>query len=172
MKPTSIRWLVLVAVATGLLVLLMVQTAYGSLPQVPTLGPVSLVFLAVAEGVCAASIRARLAGRPGTRPIEPLAVAGLAALAKASALGGALVGGGYLGMFGYTVQHLSQRVASHDSVASGFGLAASVLLVFAALLLEKACRHPDVPPGDDNRPPQEWDPLRDLHGGGGRPPRG
>ena len=62
MKPTSIRWLVLVAVVTGLLVFLLVTTVYGSLPQVPTLGPVSLVFLAVAEGVCAASVSARLAG--------------------------------------------------------------------------------------------------------------
>lgn len=170
MRPTSIRWLVLVAAVTGLLVFVLVLTVYGSLPQVPTYGPVSLVFLAVAEGVCAASIRARLAGRSGTRPIEPLVVARLAALAKASALAGALTGGGYLGMLGYTVQHLDERVASHDAVASGFGLAASVLLVFAALLLEKACRHPDVPPGEDNQPPQEWDPLRDLHGGGGRPP--
>ena len=102
MRPTSIKWLVAVTAVTGLLVFLLVLTVYGSLPQVPTFGPVSLVFLAVAEGVCAASIRARLAGRPGTRPIEPLAVARLAALAKASALAGALTGGGYLGMLAYT----------------------------------------------------------------------
>jgi len=171
MKPTSIRWLVAVTSVTGLLVFLLVLTVYGSLPEVPTFGPVSLVFLAVAEGVCAASIKARLAGRPGTKPIEPLAVARLAALAKASALAGALTGGGYLGMLAYTLQHLDRRVSSHDSVASGFGLGAAILLIFAALLLERACRHPDIPPGDDNHPPQEWDPLRDLHGGGGRPPR-
>jgi hypothetical protein len=171
MKPTTLRWLALVALVTAVLAYLLIETVYGQLPPVPTYAPISLVFLAVAEGVSAASIRARLAGRPGTRPIEPLAVARLAALAKASALAGGLMGGGYAGMLAYSLQHLERRVSAHDAVASGFGVAAAALLVLAALLLERACRRPDVPPGDDNRPPREWDPLRDLHGGDGRPPR-
>jgi Protein of unknown function (DUF3180) len=173
MKPTRIRDQLVVVAVTALLVLLLLLTVYGQLPQVPTYAPVSLVFLAVAEGVCASSIKARLAGRPGTRPIERLAVARLAALAKASGLAGALMAGAYLGMLAYTLQHLDRRVSSHDAVASGFGLGAAFLLGYAALLLERACRRPDVPPEDDyraNQPPQEWDPLRDLHGGGGRPP--
>ena len=170
MKPSSVRWLVAVVAVTALLVLLLVLTVYGELPQVPAYAPVTLVFLAFAEGVTASSIRARLRGRPGTRPIEPMAVAQLAALAKASALGGALCAGGYLGMLAYTLQHLDQRVASHDATASGFGVGSGVLLVVAALLLERACRRPDIPPGDDNQPPREWDPLRDLHEGEGRPP--
>ena len=146
-------------------------TVYGQLPEVPTYGPVSLVFLAIAEGVCAPSIRARLAGLSGTRPIEPLAVARLAALAKASALAGALIAGAYAGMLAYVLQHLDHRVSAHDAVASGFGVFAAVLLTIAALMLEHACRRPGVPPGDDNKPPREWDPLRDLHGGGdGLPP--
>jgi hypothetical protein len=170
MKPTSVRWLVLVALVTAGLTWLVVAIAYGALPQVPTYAPISLVFLAVAEGVSAASIRARLAGRPGTRPIERMAVARLAALAKASGLAGALMAGGYGGLLAYSLQHVDRRVASHDAVSSGFGVAAAALLVVAALLLERACTRPDVPPGDDNRPPREWDPLRDLHGGDGRPP--
>jgi hypothetical protein len=170
MKPTTIRWLLVVALITAGLVWLVVAIAYGQLPQVPTYAPVSLVFLAVAEGVSAASIRARLAGRPGTRPIEPLAVARLAALAKASGLAGALMAGGYAGMLAYSLQHVERRVANHDAVASGFGVGAAALLLVSALLLERACRHHDVPPGDDNRPPREWDPLRDLHGGDERPP--
>lgn len=170
MKPTSLRWLVLVAVVTVGLTWLLVEIVYGTLPQVPTYAPVSLLFLAIAEGVSAASIRARLAGRPGTRPIEPLAVARLAALAKASGLAGALMAGGYGGMLAYSLQHIDRRVSSHDAVASGFGVGTAALLVVAALLLERACRRPDVPPGDDNRPPREWDPLRDLHGGDSRPP--
>lgn len=170
MTPTSLRRLAVVAAATAVLAYLVVQLVYGHLPEVPTYAPATLVFLAVAEGVTAASIRARLAGRPGTKPIEPLAVAQLAALAKASALAGGLMAGGYLGLFAYTLQHLDRRVYSHDALASGFGAAAAVLLVAAALMLERACRHPDVPPGDDNAPPRDWDPLRDLHGGDGRPP--
>jgi Protein of unknown function (DUF3180) len=170
MKPTSIRWLALVAAVTGVLAYLLLLTVYGSLPQVPSYGPVSLVFLAVAEGVGASSIRARLAGRPGTRPVEPLVVARLAALAKASALAGALMTGAYTGLLAYTLQHLDRRVYAHDAVASGFGAAAAVLLVVAALLLEQACKRRDVPPGVDNKPPREWDPLRDLHDGEGRPP--
>jgi hypothetical protein len=170
MKPTSVRWLALVTAVTAVLAYLVVDISYGSLPRVPTYAPISLVFLAVAEGVCAASIRARLAGRPGTRPVEPLAVARLAALAKASGLAGALMAGGYAGMLAYSVQHIDLHVSAHDAVASGFGVASAVLLMVAALLLERACRRPDVPPGDDNRPPREWDPLRDLHGGDERPP--
>ncbi len=173
MKPTSVRFLVLAAVITAGLVYLLVLTVYGQLPEVPTYGPVTLVFLAIAEGVAAPSIKARLAGRPGTKPIEPMAVARVAALAKASALAGALVAGAYAGMLAYVLQHLDLRVSAHDAVASGFGVFASVLLVIAALLLEQACRRPGVPPGDDNTPPREWDPLRDLHGGGdGLPPVG
>ena len=170
MTPTSLRRLALVGVGTAVITYLVVQLVYGQLPEVPTFAPATLVFLAVAEGVTAASIRARLAGRPGTKPIEPMAVAQLAALAKASALAGALMAGGYVGLFAYTLRHLDRRIYSHDAVASGFGAAAAVLLVVAALLLERACRHPDVPPGDDNAPPRDWDPLRDLHEGEGRPP--
>lgn len=170
MKPTSVRNLVIVGAVTAGLVYLLVLTVYGRLPEVPTFGPVTLVFLAVAEGVCAPSIRARLAGKPGTRPIEPMSVARLAALAKASALAGALMAGAYAGMLLYTLQHLDRRVAAHDALASGFGVGAGVLLTVAALFLENACRRPDVPPGDDNKPPRDWDPLRDLHGGDGLPP--
>jgi hypothetical protein len=170
MKPSSIRFLFAVAAVTAGLSYLLVLTVYGHLPQVPTFGPVSLVFLAVAEGVGASSIKARLAGKSGTKPIEPLAVARLAALGKASALAGALTAGAYAGMLVYVLQHLDRRVSAHDAVASGFGVFASVLLVVAALLLEQACRRPDVPPGPDNTSPREWDPMRDLHGGDGLPP--
>jgi hypothetical protein len=170
MTPSSLRRLALVAAGTAVIAYLVVQVVYGHLPEVPTYAPATLVFLALAEGITAASIRARLAGRPGTRPVEPLMVAQLAALAKASALAGGLMTGGYAGLFAYTLQHLDRRVYSHDAVASGFGAAAAALLVTAALLLERACRHPEVPPGDDNAPPRDWDPLRDLHEGDGRPP--
>jgi hypothetical protein len=160
-KPTPVRLLAAVAVVVGALAYVIVSRDYGDLPPVPLYAPATVAFLALAELFTASSVRARLRGRPGTRPIDPLVVAGLVALAKASAYAGALAVGGYGAFLGYTLQQLDNPHKAHDAAASGFGAGMALVLVAAALLLERVCRVPGPPDDDPPEPEPEWDPLAD-----------
>lgn len=163
MRPTSLALLTTVAAACGAVIYAVVSLAYGSLPLIPLYAPATVAFLAVAELFTASSVRARLQGRPGTRPIDRLVVARLVPLAKASAYAGALALGGYAGYLGYAVQGLDNPSRSHDAAASAFGAGMSLVLVVAALLLERVCRVSGPPDDDESPPEEEWDPLADWH---------
>jgi hypothetical protein len=145
--PTRARDL-LAAAAVGVLAgLLLLRLVYLDLPPLPWTAPLSLLVIALVEFQVAAAVRARLAGRPGTKPIPPIAVARTAALAKASSLAAALVGGGWAAALGYLIPRVGEfPAAGRDLVVSACGLAAAGLLVAAALRLERACRVPP-PPG-------------------------
>src|SRR5262249_59640930 len=91
MMPTRARTLVLTAMVCAAGMWLLLHEVYTSLPVLPWSGVPALALLAIAEAICGLSVRARLHGR-GT-PIPPIAVARLAALAKASSLAGAVLGG-------------------------------------------------------------------------------
>jgi hypothetical protein len=86
---------------------------------------------------------------PGSHPIEPIFVAKLAVLAKASSHAAAIVAGLYGGFLAYTLNHLGEPGINADSRASGLSVASSLALVAAALFLEYNCRVP--------RPPDEHD---------------
>lgn len=129
---------------------LVLQGSYASLPPLPGSGPVLLALLAVVEAVAAYSLRARLAGRPGTRPVMPIAVARMAAFAKASSAVSALAFGGYLAVVAYTAPKLAHPAPAHDLPVAGAGAVAAAVLLGAALFLERSCRAPRVPPGVDS----------------------
>jgi Protein of unknown function (DUF3180) len=161
-KPTPPGLLVAIAVAVGALVYAVVSRDYNSLPPVPLYSSLTIGFLAAAEFFSATSVRARLRGEPGTRPIDPLVVARLVALAKASAYGGVLALGGYSAFLGYTSRQLDNPAKAHDAAASGTGVVLSLALVAAALFLERVCRAPE-PPDDDTDDEDIWDPVADWH---------
>lgn len=147
--PTPIRDLALAAVLTGALSYLLVGAYYGDLPALPWTSSAALVCLAVAEGVVARGTRMRIARRPGTRPVQPLVVARLVALAKASSVVGSVLAGGWMGAFAYTFLARDRLVAAaRDAVVSGLGVLAALLLVAAALWLEQSCRTPRSPDDD------------------------
>lgn len=154
--PTRVRDLAVAAVLTGVFSYVLVAAYYGDLPALPWTSSAAIACLAVAEGVTARSTRLRIARRPGTRPVQPLVVARLVALAKASALVGAVLAGGWLGAFVYTFLARDQLVAANrDAVVSGLGVLAALLLVGAALWLEQSCRTPRSPEDDRNSPRDE-----------------
>ena len=127
-----------------------IDNFYGSMPRLPWLPPLTLLALALAEGFAALHTKAWIDRRPGARPVAPLAIARYVVLAKASALVGALFGGMYAGMTGWLlVQRAVLVEADRDLPASIAGVVASVALVIAALLLERACRVPRPPQGGD-----------------------
>jgi hypothetical protein len=152
MRPT--RWTVLLAIGllAGIVSWLVVSKEYDSWPALPIAGPLTLVILAIAELAFALSVRNRLrnARQPARHRLDPIFVARLAVLAKASSHAAAVVGGLYAGFLVYTLRHLGKPRINADSRASGISLAASVALIAAALFLEHCCRVPK-PPDDDGR---------------------
>ena len=165
MTPVSRRDLAVVAVGLAVLGWVVVRALYGALPSLHWWQPVPLALLAVAEGLGARSLTARLTadrdrrraarsgeaaalvpGQRSVEPVEPMLVTRLAVLAQASAWAAAGFAGLWAGALVHTLSQLGRlAVASGDSVAAGIGVACSMALRAAALLLEHACR---VPPED------------------------
>jgi hypothetical protein len=130
-----------VAVGFGVLAYLLLWWAYRTIPTLPRTAPLSVVLIGIIELQVAGQTRRRLDGRPGTRPILPLTVARLAALAKASSVTGAALAGGWAGTLGYTVPRTDEfPTAGSDAITAGLGLAAAVVLLVGGLVLERVCR--------------------------------
>lgn len=141
MKATRIRDLLVVFVVVAFGVGVIAWGNYERLPRFALSAPVSLLLISVFEAYTALAIRGRLDGRPGTKPIMPMLVARYAALAKASSLSATLAAGGWSGVVAYAATHRDQfRYADRDVVLGGAGIVAAVLLLIAALFLERACR--------------------------------
>ena len=152
MRPTRVGTLGALAAVCGLLAYLVAELAYGSLPALPAFAPVSLVLLAVVEVGMARVVRDRLTGRraadgrPRGRPLHPMQVARAAVLAKASSPTGAVLLGAYAGLLAYVLPRRGELSTwANDAVVSAVSAAASLALVVAALVLERACRTPADP---------------------------
>jgi hypothetical protein len=113
---------------------------YGSLPQLPTLAGVTFAVLAVIEVVLALVIRSRI---KNGRVVAAIGVARSVALAKASSLAGAFMGGAWLAALVYLFPRRDELVAAMlDTRAAVVGVGSSVALVAAGLWLEHCCRTP------------------------------
>lgn len=160
MKPTRPIDLITAGVVAAVVVYLLVQLVYGSLPRLPLLAGVTLLVLAIAEVLLGNALRARIEGRPGTQPVQPLLAARAVTVAKASSVAGAIMAGAWLAVLGYVLP-LGDEIdaAAGDTGAAVVGLASALALVAAALWLERCCRTPDgqdpTSPGgqdEDRRP--------------------
>jgi hypothetical protein len=121
----------------------------GTAPTVGWTPVLALILVAVILGAVAWSTYRDLhpkAGRPPRR-LEPHQAVNRLVLAKACALAGAMVAGGY---FGYALSwwRVSEAALAQQRIVQSLiaGLA-SVFIVAASLLLERACRVRD---GDDS----------------------
>jgi hypothetical protein len=138
MTPTKARTLVLTGLVCAVGMWLLLRQVYTSLPPLPWSGVPALGLLAIAEAITGRNVRARLSGH-GT-PIPPISVARLAALAKASSLAGALIGGLAAGFLIYVSASLDKSAYRSDALVSAATLGAALLLIAAALYLEFGCR--------------------------------
>lgn len=143
MRPTKSFVLVIFAVAAGVVGYLITRSYYNDMPSPTIYAQLSLFVLAIAEGYTASLTKARIDGRQGTRPIDPLVVARLVALAKASSVAGAVAAGAYAGFLGWVAQ-VNSTTAHQDVRTSAAGIAAGLALVAGGLYLEWAGRVPKV----------------------------
>jgi len=149
--PTRLGNLALVAVVVAVTSYLLVRLWYGLLPKLPWPPIVTVFVLTLLEAALARGTQARIDRRPGTRPVEPLLVARLVALAKASAVVGALLLGGWLGALAYVWSERSRlAAASVDVPVAAAGVLGALLFLAVALWLEHCCRTPK-PPDDDEQ---------------------
>ncbi len=146
MNATTWRVLALCAAVAALAGYGLGELAYGDLPSLSATGPVTLTLVAVFELGLAQVVRDRLQGRadPRARPLHPEQVARAAVLAKASSPTGAVFAGGYAGLLTFLIGDGTQA-AMDDQPYAGAAVATSLLLVGAALVLERACRLPEDP---------------------------
>jgi hypothetical protein len=152
MEPTKAATLVVAGLATAALSWVLIGRVYGVVPDLPWLPAITLFALAIGESVLARATKARIDRKPGTAPVDPLAVARYVVLAKASALAAAIFAGFYAGILIWlAVERSTTQAGQRDIPPAAAGLAASLALIAGALLLERACRVPK-PPDDQQQP--------------------
>jgi len=141
-RPTSLSVLVVAALAAAAAGWLLLSAFYSRMPALPWPPIIVIAGLAVAEGLLAQNTAARIQRRPGAGPVDALAVARYAVLAKASSLAGALSGGFSAGLLAWL--SLEPTKAARDDIPAAIGgVAAALALVGAALWLERSCRVPE-----------------------------
>jgi hypothetical protein len=149
MRPTRLSVLAALLIGVGAITWAVVRFLYTSLPLLPWTMVPSLLLLALGELYAALVTRARIQRRPGTKPIEVLVAARLAALGKASSHAAAVIAGGFAGIAVYLLASLDKPSPRRDFFVSGGTFLAGMALVAAALFLEYACRVPKGPEDED-----------------------
>jgi hypothetical protein len=145
-RPSNPLVLLALAVGAGVVGWALFATSYSSFVSLPTYAAATAGLLAVFELGLAKVVRDKLRGRRRGRPMHPLQVARAAALAKASSAGGALLTGLYGGFLAYLLPDAGRNASKgDDAVVATVSAVVSLLLVGAALLLERVCRTPPQP---------------------------
>ncbi|HXB48134.1 MAG TPA: DUF3180 domain-containing protein [Streptosporangiaceae bacterium] len=138
---------------------LAVRATFQNLPLLPVTAIPALGALAIAEAFVGRHVRNRLTGRRGTdKPLAPIAVARLVALAKASSAAAAALGGLAGGYLIFVLGSLDKTIPARDARVAGATVAAAIALIAAALYLERCCRAPKPPDDsdDDSQPRDTW----------------
>ncbi|MBO0840992.1 MAG: DUF3180 domain-containing protein [Sciscionella sp.] len=152
MTLTKPRDLAIAAVVAAVLAYLLLTTSYDKLLHLPTLAGLTLLVVAVIDGLLALALRQRLAGKPGTRPVPPLTAVRVVALAKASSMLGALMLGAWIGELIFVLPRRAEIVAAASDTPSGVvGVICAALLIAAGLWLEYCCKAPEPPQPSDGR---------------------
>lgn len=157
MKPTRVSTLAVVAVVCAALGWLLLRTLYAKLPPLPWTGVPALLIAALAEAWTGRDLKARIrahrgsgqgTGRRGVKPVAPLFVSRMVALAKATSLAAAIIAGFAAGFDIYLAGSLSASVPRQDALTAVITFVAAVVLACAALYLENCCRVPEDPDRD------------------------
>lgn len=172
MKPTRVSTLVIIAAVCAVAGWLLLRAVYTKLPPLPWTAVPALLIAAVAETWMGRDIKTRIAARrgsgqgagrgsgqearrgngrgarPGLKPVEPLFVSRMVALAKASSVAAAIIAGFAAGFDLYLAGSLNASTPRQDALTAVITFVAAILLACAALYLEYCCRVP----GDAGEP--------------------
>ncbi|MCP3799924.1 DUF3180 domain-containing protein [Allokutzneria sp. A3M-2-11 16] len=150
MRFTRPRDLAVAALLAALVTHLLLIAGYNSLPRLPALIGLTFLVLGGVEAWFGFTLRARIQRKPGTVPVEALVAARAVALAKASSLAGAIMGGVWGAVLLYVAPRFGDlEAAAGDTLAATVGLVSSGALIGGALWLEHCCRTPDEPDDSD-----------------------
>jgi hypothetical protein len=170
-KPTRVSTLVVLTAICAVLGWLLLRALYAKLPPLPWTGVPALLIAALAEAWTGRDLKARIMGRRGSgqgmgrgsgqgagrggqgtdrglKPVAPLFVTRMVALAKATSLAAAIIAGFAAGFDIYLSGSLSASVPRQDALTAVITFAAAVVLACAALYLENCCRVPEDPDRD------------------------
>ncbi|MGI8459287.1 MAG: DUF3180 domain-containing protein [Propionibacteriaceae bacterium] len=142
-RPTPLRVLLVAALAgavVGWLVVVVSTSLAATPPQPPWSAPIALLVAAAGVGVLAYATHQQL--QVQRRRIDPQRAVSSLVLGKASALGGALVVGGYLAFALMFVGRIDAEIPRERVIRSAVAVVAGIGLGVAGLLLERACRVP------------------------------
>ena len=146
MKPTRISTLVIIAVVCAAAGWLLLRSVYAKLPPLPWTGVPALLIAAVAEAWTGRDLKARISGRrQGLKPVSPLFVTRMVALAKATSVAAAIIAGFTAGFDVYLAGSLNASTPREDALTAVITFVAAVVLACAALYLENSCRVPEDP---------------------------
>lgn len=149
MGPTRKRDLLISAVTAAVIAYVLVTLLYRYFPPLTLWTGISLLVVAVAEGLWGRSIRAKIDdGKIGDGPglLHPLAVARTVVVAKASAWVGAIVFGAWLGVVVYLLPRRAEmQVAVDDTGGAVAAAVCGLALAVAGVWLQHCCRSPDDP---------------------------
>jgi hypothetical protein len=119
---------------------------YAKLPPLPWTGVPALLIAAVAEAWTGRDLKARISGRrQGLKPVAPLFVTRMVALAKATSVAAAIIAGFAAGFDVYLAGSLNASTPREDALTAVITFVAAVVLACAALYLENSCRVPEDP---------------------------
>lgn len=125
--------------------LVVIANSFGFVPpRVPWSAPIALLLTAALVGVLAFTTYQRIHVRH--ERVDPHRAVSFLVLGKASALGGALVAGGYLAYGLMFLSRFSADAPRERVIRSAVAVGAGIVLCIAGLLLERACK---VPRSDD-----------------------
>ena len=146
MKPTRISTLVIIALVCAAAGWLLLRAVYAKLPPLPWTGVPALLIAAVAEAWTGRDLKARISGRrQGLKPVAPLFVTRMVALAKATSVAAAIIAGFAAGFDFYLAGSLNASTPREDALTAVITFVAAVVLACAALYLENSCRVPEDP---------------------------
>jgi hypothetical protein len=158
MKPTRLRFLLLIALPTALAGYFVATVLVGRGFQVPvspinllvTLAAIAVLLLALSIPIWRyrSAIRENVKKRP--KRVDPFYAVRVLLLAKASSIAGSLFAGWHIGVVVF--QLLSPVVIAELALQNFLGFLSSIALVIGAYLTEQLCKLPEDPMPDSNEP--------------------
>lgn len=140
-RPIVLAILAAIAAVLGLTISDLADSMWSRSLPVPASSAITVAVVALALLVWAVIFRRRL--RDDTKRVDPFTAVRTAALAMAASRAGAIIGGLFLGIGLWYAADLTTPLARERALICAAGLVAAIVLVVAALWLERLCRLPD-----------------------------